>query len=887
MKTKRSRASKAQAPAQSAIEALTAELREQFKVAEVASEALWCKGEEARCARNVHFVAQHHFDIKADLLVFDPLMGTVGLVRILAADDDADQHVRSYVDQAAYLRHLLIGEAEFRKALVPSVELVLILPFDRSGTAFAQKIAVGLQDTIADTDLLDGVGVNTLGYRLSDGKVTFDDKELSHAFAWLLYHTREWLDRQGSSTTQGPTIVGLETENFRTYGHRKLDLRGEFRIHVVHGQNGSGKSSIAEAIEFAITGRLRRLGDTGGKYAETLRNRHAPKEARASVKFDLLDEENSPRFVEPGPIDAYVPNFDARAMILDQATMDDLTRAGDAQRAATLLGAFFPEDYGVFLAHERAKLDALEALEAVPEVLHDFLDTIPISPDEIDLDLVSDLFAERPEPAISPAQFAAFLELTPDTLKALLPQLGEFGTYLAAWLEAPPVNGEILDALDRIDVALAPLRSGAIMRREKLDTARKALKSLAGWSADGAATETGGDLAEKLNRWLRLHALADLADRRWVVARTLEQAKPSEAELIEPEGTPSQEGIAELDRHRIEWRRECEQAHSAVLQHNKDGAKTVGTTGKASKPTDLRPDEIAALDETGEWLEIAGFHLGGLGDRIRTALKENRPVTLGAESIGTPGWADNFLAAVERCSAALSALRQVDTKWLGGRRRHDLLVKALAARAKLAALEKEAQNRLAAQLQKGSSEKPLLGKALTELTYLITPARWAYDMLNLELRKEGGVDVLAMTGDDEKISSASRLNAAELYSVAIAMFLLCARRPDNPLKLLVLDDPFQNMDELTVSTVARGIGRLVRLWQKDDGWRLLILLHRESDVRRFVREAPCIIHRLPWLSPDPKNDALPVVREKSLSGDEMLNPGEVMVLRKKKSAATA
>jgi hypothetical protein len=98
-----------------------------------------------------------------------------------------------------------------------------------------------------------------------------------------------------------------------------------------------------------------------------------------------------------------------------------------------------------------------------------------------------------------------------------------------------------------------------------------------------------------------------------------------------------------------------------------------------------------------------------------------------------------------------------------------------------------------------------------------------------------------------------RLNTAELNTFALTLFLLCARRIDNPLRSIVLDDPLQNMDELTVTTVARGLARLMRVWQKLDGngpvWRLVILLHSEEDVESFRAEAQCATYLLPWLSP--------------------------------------
>lgn len=79
------------------------------------------------------------------------------------------------------------------------------------------------------------------------------------------------------------------------------------------------------------------------------------------------------------------------------------------------------------------------------------------------------------------------------------------------------------------------------------------------------------------------------------------------------------------------------------------------------------------------------------------------------------------------------------------------------------------------------------------------------------------------------------------------------RSRDNPLQLLLLDDPFQNMDELTLLTIVRGLGRLLQLWRQSvpslDSWRVVLLLHSVEGVERCRREVPCATYYLPWLSP--------------------------------------
>lgn len=878
---------------------LTRKLRDSYDAIKVECTELWSLQHDVGYVENAVFIAHYHFDVTADLLIFDPAVGSIGLVRILNAKTEpekARQQVRSYVDQAAYLRHLLVNEAERQSKLVPSVELVLVYP--ASVNAIADKVAEGLRDTITNTDLLNGIGVNTLGYQSQTNKVEFEAKGLGHAFAWLLHDTREWLQtrkedhsaksEEDPSATSQAVMTKLAIDNFRTFGTRELELpeycAGEQkspRIHLVHGQNGSGKSSIAEAIEFAVTGRLRRLGDSQ-RYAQTLCNRD---KQQASVTLVRGSADKSAdkvvRKIEEAPIEPLLKRFDGRALVLDQATMDDLSRAGDARRAATLLGAFFPEDYEIFQAYEGAEKEAKAALSVLSAELENIFTAFNVTTRSFAED--TNLFSQWPTSRRLSEDFAAFLPLKAKMLEALAPQLGDLQSNLLSWLKVPPDKAEMLAAMDQIDAALEALRQRAAFRQEKLSTADKALKQLAHWEPNDVNQSTSETYTERLNRWLRLHALTDLADRRWAVARTLEQAKPAEANILEPGSPLNSDQLATLNRQRIQWRTERDQARSELQKHHAVEGDAA-SRASAGKSTRLRQDEIAALNEAGEWLEVGGLRLSGLGDAIGKALKENRAVTLGAISIGAMDWTEQLAPAIKACLEALGELKALGEHWLGSRQRHEHLLTALRSHHELMEWEAKATKQLTAQLQKHDS---LLGKTLTEFVYLLTPARWAYEQLKLKLStNDHGDHILTITGGDSpEIASAHSLNAAELYSVALAMFLLCARRPDNTLRLLVLDDPFLNMDELTVSTVARAIGRLIRLWSDSDGWRLLILLHRESDVRRFAREVPCTIHRLPWLSPKPQDSGQRIETEFSRHSGQLLDIDAL--LKPKKPAAGA
>ena len=154
------------------------------------------------------------------------------------------------------------------------------------------------------------------------------------------------------------------------------------------------------------------------------------------------------------------------------------------------------------------------------------------------------------------------------------------------------------------------------------------------------------------------------------------------------------------------------------------------------------------------------------------------------------------------------------------------------------------------KLQQKDAEGLALIDALNELLSLFKPAPWAYAGLTLEALKRSG-DVperLALRrARDDEAEAELLLNTAEMNTFTLALFFLCAPGLDNPLKLLVLDDPLQNMDEMTVSSLARGLGKVMRIYP--DGWRILALFHGEEDVYRLRDEIRTSVYRLPWVSP--------------------------------------
>ncbi len=142
------------------------------------------------------------------------------------------------------------------------------------------------------------------------------------------------------------------------------------------------------------------------------------------------------------------------------------------------------------------------------------------------------------------------------------------------------------------------------------------------------------------------------------------------------------------------------------------------------------------------------------------------------------------------------------------------------------------------------------------------PRRWAHQDIEVHFKAASGArSQVGFESGGHAIDV--RFNTAELNLFTLALFLLCAPNRPNPLGLLVLDDPLQNMDELTVTTLARGFARLLRFADLARGMAIPDPLHGEDDLERLRQEIPSAVYRLHWQSPLEKDTVPPIQRGSS------------------------
>jgi hypothetical protein len=276
-----------------------------------------------------------------------------------------------------------------------------------------------------------------------------------------------------------------------------------------------------------------------------------------------------------------------------------------------------------------------------------------------------------------------------------------------------------------------------------------------------------------------------------------------------------------------------------------------------------------------------------LGDAVRAVVERGGTTSVAGSggallSVGAVDWTVPLLDKLRVAQAVAGQIDAATERTVSLAATLESLQKLHDAAARVLATGAQAERDLSALLTQGPEGGGHLLAALNEVVALLTPARWGYVPLHAATDFRAGGTMELSAGD--QVAIAQRLNTAELNIVALAFFILCARRVSNPLRLVVLDDPLQNMDEMTVTAVARALSKLMRLWRMVEAqngapasgvgepWRLLILLHGQDDVERFRVELPCVLYRLPWLGTAIDTDRRPdeiIAAEPSLLSDRL------------------
>jgi len=831
-----------------------------------AAEPCWLQPEPGRRLR-----FGGHLDVMPHLLVYaPPPHGVLGLVCLLpAAAGDFVAAARHAVEEAVQLRQLLLEAAEAsdppQRAL--QVELVLLVP-SATGDDAQRRLADEFNHIARHTHYVRLIGLNLLPMPT---RGDIDRAALRRAFCWLLHDTRAWFKEQlpEPGPPAPPHRWQLRLHDYRMAGERSFGVGdGRGRLHLVHGHNGAGKSSLVEALELLLTHKVQRL-DHGGQspYFGAIRHRprnEPPPSAAARAELELDGE-----FFARCVIDAAGQTFArgapsvqrAQSFRIDQAFMNDLVRADGAGRAILFLEAFAPND-NQLLADVREKQDVFEqAWAKLPAAL------LPATtPDDMALRL---RWAQEQLAALTVTRtgapvlgWLALLPMTAAELALLAPVRRGLAEQLEALAAAPASAAPSL--LSHIDGELAALRDALPAMAADLRLALRVMHEFAPWEAAGQV-HRGSSFEHDLQRWLELMALVDLSRKYGDVVQTLSRAAEqgwapdvADAKAL-PALPPDGDGVARVRQRGAELQQELNDARERLRawQGNDAPRQRARKSAKAGTPPSRRYllslAEQQGLDRAGAWLPAAAAPLP-LGQWFAQALARNQAVTLADGVIGAPGGLQRPIEQAQALIATIDAvLERPKSAWHSSSaalRRAEAAVKAAAAL-------HEARSRLSGsffqKLVEADAGSPqdtrhtqhLLQDAVNELLALATPARWAYSDIGLRTVVQGGRAELGLAAQGTRADLL--LNTAELSAFTLVLFLLLAPRVDNPLRVLVLDDPLQNMDEMMVCTLARALASLLSVFPK--GWSVLAFFHGMDDMERIREEAPAEVYHLPWARP--------------------------------------
>ena len=107
-------------------------------------------------------------------------------------------------------------------------------------------------------------------------------------------------------------LLSVEVRGFRAFGTEPTPFDFSVPITVVHAGNSQGKTSLAEALEFLISGRSSRrdlLGGAKAEYHDSLRNAHMPAEdERVYVEAVVRTEDGKKHDVRRELVQRYLEN---------------------------------------------------------------------------------------------------------------------------------------------------------------------------------------------------------------------------------------------------------------------------------------------------------------------------------------------------------------------------------------------------------------------------------------------------------------------------------------------------------------------------------------------------------------------------------------------------
>jgi len=400
-----------------------------------------------------------------------------------------------------------------------------------------------------------------------------------------------------------PRIRSLSVQGFRSYGLPAQTLNLPSDIAVVWGPNSKGKTSLAEAFEFLLTGRISRrelMASTQDEFADALRNAHIAPDAEVAVTSRITDADGNDHDVRRVLVNDYGKRQDCSSRL----EIDGAEVAEDALEQLGIALSQPPLRAPVLAQHTLSYIFSVRPQDR-STYFKTLLDVLDLDELRNDIAGLADELKPPDDPLLAKFDTCIAIAVLKDTLGNIartLPDLETFtariadcaGALIESAGEEPPDNfDERLQAIERI---LAE-RRGKTFPVNEFDR-----QQLAGWTppAEDVWARLGTYLAEREKVDEETRQLAALFDEALKIPAVAEIEAPVDCPLCGTDLSLTPDRVARIRQHVEDTRdfKTAETAARAALSQLSTSANSLAASVQGALPAYLKTTS-ARRRETG------------------------------------------------------------------------------------------------------------------------------------------------------------------------------------------------------------------------------------------------------------------------------------------------